>query len=161
LLKTSGQSVPKLIYTGPSLDREIALYSGQDPDFARDIFCLQGVNKETLRALYSAAELLLFPSWEEGFGWPVIEAQACGCRVVTTNRAPMTEIGGDAAFYIDPHDPAAAAATVRSVLEQGAPEKRMTIENGIANAGRFSEARMIEEYLEIYRRLAGEPEVAR
>ncbi len=53
-----------------------------------------GLPEEDLRALYSCAEALLFPSLAEGFGWPVAEAQACGCPVVTSNRAPMTEVGG-------------------------------------------------------------------
>ena len=162
LLQGSGAgTLPKLIYTGPSLDLEIALYAAQGPEFARDVICLQGVNKETLRALYSAAELLLFPSWEEGFGWPVIEAQACGCRVVTTNRAPMTEVGGDAAFYIDPQDTEGAAEAVRSVLGQSSAEKQATIESGLVNTGRFSDERMIEEYLEVYRLLTNEPEASR
>jgi len=159
LHQASGRTPPKLIYTGPSLDREIGLYAEQDPEFAQDVINRYGVNKETLRALYSAAELLLFPSWDEGFGWPVSEAQACGCRVVTTNRAPMTEVGGDAAFYIDPHDTNSAAATVLSVLEQGNAEKQVVVERGIVNASRFSEERMIEEYMEVYSRLTEEPEV--
>ena len=50
-----------------------------------------------LEALYSTATALLYPSLNEGFGWSIIEAQACGCPVFTTNRAPMTEAGGDAA----------------------------------------------------------------
>ena len=60
----------------------------------------RAVGNEALAALYSGAELLLFPSLEEGFGWPIIEAQASGCRVVTTGKAPMTEVGGNAAFYL-------------------------------------------------------------
>ena len=70
------------------------------PEMAASVIPLTNVDNETLRALYSAAELLLFPSLEEGFGWPIVEAQACGCRVVTSQKAPMTEAGGDAAFYL-------------------------------------------------------------
>jgi glycosyltransferase involved in cell wall biosynthesis len=70
------------------------------------IIQLSGITTEDLNALYSAAEVLLFPSWYEGFGWPVLEALACGCPVITTNRNPMIEVGGDAANYISacPHD---------------------------------------------------------
>ena len=62
------------------------------------------VTNEQLCALYSTAEGLIFPSLAEGFGWPIIEAQACGCPLFTSNRAPMTEIGGSAAVYFDPVD---------------------------------------------------------
>ena len=70
---------------------------------------LTGVSDEDLRALYSTASLLLFPSLQEGFGWPIVEAQACGCPVATVNRAPMNEVAGDAAIYIDPENWPAAA----------------------------------------------------
>ena len=46
---------------------------------------LTGVAEEDLRALYSMASVMIFPSFQEGFGWPIIEAQACGCPVATSN----------------------------------------------------------------------------
>jgi glycosyltransferase involved in cell wall biosynthesis len=106
-----------------------------------------GVSEEDLRALYSRAEALLFPSLAEGFGWPVAEAQACGCAVVTSNRAPMTEVGGAAAIYIDPLDHKSAAIAVASVLgSRGARKLRPE----------FSTAAMIDGYLALYRNLLGE-----
>ena len=62
---------------------------------------LNGVSNEDLQALYCAARLLLFPSSHEGFGWPIVEAQACGCPVVIARREPMTEIGGGAAVFFE------------------------------------------------------------
>jgi glycosyltransferase involved in cell wall biosynthesis len=58
------------------------------------------ISDSKLAAIYSLAALLLFPSLEEGFGWPVAEAMACGCPVITTGIAPMTEVGGDAVVYV-------------------------------------------------------------
>jgi glycosyltransferase involved in cell wall biosynthesis len=72
-----------------------------------------GVSNDDLAALYSGAELLLFPSLEEGFGWPIIEAQACNCRVVTTRKPPMTEVAGDAAISLTTR-PTFAAARIAS-----------------------------------------------
>lgn len=156
-MQQSGARVlPKLIYTGPPLTDEIRSISEQYPDLEQNAICLRGVDRETLHALYSAAELLLFPSWDEGFGWPIIEAQACGCRVVTTNKAPMTEVGGEGACYIDPHDPDGAASTVLEILEQHPDARCQMIERGIANARRFSEEKMIEDYLAVYRQLASD-----
>jgi len=106
---------------------------------------LVGVSGEDLRALYSGAEALLFPSLEEGFGWPVAEAQACGCPVVTSNRAPMTEVGGSAAKYIDPLDHESAACALASVISSRRP----------AAGTRFSTAAMIDGYLGVYGELLG------
>ena len=69
------------------------------PAPGRVIF-MTDVSDRELSAIYSLAAVLLFPSLEEGFGWPVAEAMACGCPVITTGIAPMTEVGGDAAVYI-------------------------------------------------------------
>ena len=152
-LKAQGSLSPKLVYTGPSLERELQSFLDQDPAMERDVIRAQGVDQENLRALYSRAELLLFPSWDEGFGWPIIEAQACGCRAVTTRKPPMTEVGGEAAFYIDPHEPECAAETVLGLLGQSSEARRSAEEKGLANAARFTPSRMIEQYIEVYRQL--------
>lgn len=157
-LRARGETVlPKLVYAGPSLNRELEPFLESDPGMADDLFGVQGVEREMLRALYSAAELLLFPSWDEGFGWPIIEAQACGCRAVTTNKAPMTEVGGDGAFYVDPHDPVAATDLVLAVWDQPAAEREAAIGKGIANARRFTEDQMIEKYIGLYHQLTSTP----
>jgi glycosyltransferase involved in cell wall biosynthesis len=69
---------------------------------------LDHASDDMVLALYNHAAALLFPSHAEGFGWPILEALACGCPVITTGRPPMSEVGGDAAAYIDPYpsDPA-------------------------------------------------------
>jgi glycosyltransferase involved in cell wall biosynthesis len=122
---------------------------------------LLDVAEEDLRALYSSAELMLFPSLAEGFGWPIVEAQACGCPVAASNLAPMTEVGGDAAIYIDPMHPESAAREVALALKAG-PALRLELrEAGLRNAARFSTEVMIDTYLRLYERVAetraGEP----
>lgn len=104
------------------------------------------VSNEQLRALYSRAEALLFPSLSEGFGWPIAEAQACGCPVVTTHRPPMTEVGGEAAIYIDPADPTGAAGVIASALS----ERERWRMAGLANAARFSTQAMLDAYVHWY-----------
>jgi glycosyltransferase involved in cell wall biosynthesis len=101
---------------------------------------------EQLRALYSRAEVLLFPSLSEGFGWPIVEAQACGCPVATTNRPPMTEVGGDAALYIEPDNPVDAAQRIAAMFTN----RERWQEAGIKNAGRFSSRAMIAGYTRCY-----------
>ena len=161
-LRAQGARVlPKLVHAGPPLHRELAPLLEEDPEMARDVVGLQGVDNENLRALYSVAELLLFPSWDEGFGWPIIEAQACGCRVVTTGKPPMTEVGGEAAFYVDPHHPLEAAATVLEVLGQEPAQRCERVAAGLVNAARFQQEIMMDGYIEVYRRLIAAEEEAR
>lgn len=114
------------------------------------------VSNEQLRALYSRAEALLFPSLAEGFGWPIAEAQACGCPVVTTGRAPMTEVGGEAAIYIDPDDPRAAAIAIA----EGLTRRGARVDAGLRNVQRFTSERLVAGYLDAYRHVLGVRDVA-
>jgi glycosyltransferase involved in cell wall biosynthesis len=138
-----GQRTPRLVLVGPPCD-------------AAGVEVRSNVDNATLAALYSGAELLLFPSLEEGFGWPIIEAQACGCRVVTTAKDPMMEVGGRAAYYLqDPTDAVAGAALIETLLAQDPASRAEAVHAGIENAARFSTERMVHEYLAIYREVLG------
>jgi glycosyltransferase involved in cell wall biosynthesis len=109
---------------------------------------LTAVAEEDLRALYSTATMMLFPSLQEGFGWPIVEAQACGCPVATSRRSPMDEVGGDAAIYIDPENPESAAAILHQALVSVAGMR----ESSIANAARFRSG-MVGSYLSLYEKV--------
>ncbi|WP_367027021.1 glycosyltransferase [Methylococcus sp. ANG] len=104
------------------------------------------VVNEDLRALYSLADTLIFPSLQEGFGWPIIEAQACGCPVVTSNIAPMTEVGGNGAVYINPREETSAA----SIIAEMQGRRELLKQAGFANAARFSMESMTSGYLGAY-----------
>lgn len=110
------------------------------------VYELTAPASEDLRALYSTAIILLFPSLQEGFGWPIVEAQACGCPVLTSDRPPMDEVGGKAAMYIDPEDPESSAMTAKLALEQLSSMR----ESGLVNSARFGESAMIDAYLSVY-----------
>jgi glycosyltransferase involved in cell wall biosynthesis len=71
----------------------------------------------------------LFPSEEEGFGWPILEAQACGCLVITSNRPPMTEIAGAGAILVDPVNAITAAQTIAVRIGGADVVKRAAWEN--------------------------------
>ena len=92
----SGQPAPAqhLVFVGPALEPELAALLERH-GVADRVRALQDVSHEELRALYASATALLFPSLQEGFGWPLIEAQACGCPVIASDLPPMNEIGGD------------------------------------------------------------------
>ena len=69
---------------------------------------------------------------------------------MTSNRPPMTEVGGDAAAYCDPENPKAAAAVVGAVLREPDSERRTRVNEGIARAVRFSSRAMARAYLSVY-----------
>lgn len=104
------------------------------------------IDHESLRCLYSAATFLLFPSFYEGFGWPIIEAQACGCPVFTSNRPPMNDVGGEAAIYIEPHNPKETAEKIIAHL----PILETVKSKGFINSQRFNVNKMIDQYIALY-----------
>jgi glycosyltransferase involved in cell wall biosynthesis len=109
-----------------------------------------GPSDEELWALYSGATALLFPSLHEGFGWPLIEAQSCGCPVITSNRPPMSEVAGLAALYIDPEDETGSAARIAAELDQLAQLR----EAGFRNAKRFDPALILPAYVNFFEGVA-------
>jgi glycosyltransferase involved in cell wall biosynthesis len=100
-----------LVMAGKPLTAEMRQFINMH-NMTHKIIELVDVDNENLRALYSSATALVFPSLYEGFGWPIIEAQACGCPVFTSNRPPMNEVGGEAAIYIEPDKPEKAAEKI-------------------------------------------------
>ena len=104
---------------------------------------------EVIRALYSTAAALLFPSTYEGFGLPIIEAQAAGCPVITTNRPPMSEVAGDAAILVEPEDPAGAA----NIIAERWNSIRDLIPCGAKNIVRFATDTMVAGYEALYREM--------
>jgi glycosyltransferase involved in cell wall biosynthesis len=104
---------------------------------------------EQLRALYTGALALLFPSLEEGFGWPILEAQACGCPVITSARPPMSEIAGAAAILIDPDDAEGAANTIAARIA----ERDALRSGGLKNVQTYSLDNAMNDYSKVYREL--------
>jgi glycosyltransferase involved in cell wall biosynthesis len=109
------------------------------------------VTNEELQALYGNALALLFPSLEEGFGWPILEAQACGCPVITTFRPPMADIAGDGAILIDPADPEGAATAIVEGLEGGLEAHEQLRAAGFRNLMRFDEEAIADRYCALYK----------
>lgn len=113
---------------------------------------IPNAKSELLEALYNCATALLFPSTFEGFGWPIAEAHACGCPVICTDREPMTEVAGNAALTHAVEDEAGFAADLLRLTNPA--ERARWSAKGSENAQRFSAARMIAKYCELYRSLA-------
>jgi glycosyltransferase involved in cell wall biosynthesis len=109
-------------------------------------------SSELLEVLYNCATALLFPSSYEGFGWPIAEAQACGCPVICANREPMTEVAGNAGLTRDIEDEAGFADDLLRLTDSA--ERKHWSALSLENAGRFSSSNMIAKYCELYRSLA-------
>lgn len=106
-----------------------------------------------LPALYSGAACVLAPSLYEGFGFPVLEAMACGAPVVCSNVSSLPEVAGGAALLAPPVDDAALADAVRLVLTQPALAAALRAQ-GLVQARSFSWERTAAQTAEMYRTLA-------
>ncbi len=107
------------------------------------------IDEAQLARLYQAASVFLFPSLEEGFGIPVLEAMANGVPVVTSNISSMPEVGGEAALYVNPQDPADIAQGVVQAVEDSALRAAL-VQKGLVRASEFTWRRTAEATLAVY-----------
>jgi len=114
-----------------------------------------GLGRADLKALYGNAIALLLPSWEEGFGLPIVEAMAYGCPVITSNRSANAEIGGDAAVLVDPEKPGESQSVLERLLEDDS-YRAAIIESGKSRANMFTWRKYFDNLMETYRQLLGE-----
>jgi glycosyltransferase involved in cell wall biosynthesis len=107
------------------------------------------VSREELAALYRGAACLVFPSRDEGFGLPLLEAMASGIPVVATRAGALPEIAGDAAILVEPGDPVALAGGIERALA----DRERLVAAGLDRARQFSWADTAERTLAVYRSL--------
>lgn len=109
---------------------------------------------EVIEALYNRALALIFPSRYEGFGWPPIEAQACGCPVVASNIPPLLETVGQSALLYPVGDERGMAASIRRLATDPYYCQEVR-QRGLENVrSRFQTLRMMKEYMSLYQELA-------
>ena len=105
---------------------------------------------DALAEAYARSDILMFPSLVEGFGLPILEAQAVGRPVVTSDRAPMRDVAGDGALLVDPEDPAALRGAVMRLMAEPDLRARL-VAAGFANLQRFRPERIAARYAQLYR----------
>jgi len=143
----------RLVFAGDLLDPEL-ISLAEKLGVSDRITQLKDPANELLEALYNRAIALLYPSRFEGFGWPVIEAQACGCPVICGNSGPLPEAAGDAGLFHNVDDEEGFAA---DLLRLADPDERSRwSEKSLRNAERFSTDKMISRYIGIYRSLGAQ-----
>jgi alpha-1,3-rhamnosyl/mannosyltransferase len=109
---------------------------------------------EQLAAVYRNAELFVFPSIYEGFGFPLLEAMAYGVPSIAARSSSLPEIGADAALYFDPRDARALEAQMERALSDAALRAQL-MDAGVARAAQFRWDVAAEKTLEVLRRSAG------
>ena len=114
------------------------------------------VDDFTRAALLRSATALAFPSLDEGFGLPVLEAMAAGLPVLTSNRSALPEVAGDAAVLVDPFDVDAIREGLTSLTEDEALQGRLR-EAGLRRAAQFTWERTALSVLKIYESVASGP----
>lgn len=102
------------------------------------VLLLDYVPEAYLPSLYASAAAVLYPSWTEGFGLPVLEAMAAGTPVVTSTAPALREVGGETVWYADPADPASIAAAITATLDQAGSDR---VERARQRAAEFTWAR--------------------
>ena len=110
------------------------------------------VGSKELAGWYSRAMILAFPSLDEGFGIPILEAMAAGVPVVTSNRSAPAEVAGEAAFLVNPESVEELAYALTR-LAADTPLREELIRMGLARAREFSWARAVEKTWDVYREL--------
>jgi alpha-1,3-rhamnosyl/mannosyltransferase len=106
-----------------------------------------------LKELYAHADLLAYPSLDEGFGFPILEAMSSGTPVVTADRGAPPEISGGAAVTVDPTDTRAISQAFERVLTDHTLSTQLA-EKGLIRAREFSWERAAAETLAVYRKAA-------
>ncbi|MGD0345833.1 MAG: glycosyltransferase family 1 protein [Terracidiphilus sp.] len=150
--KASASTNLQLVIAGKALTRDLTRLAHELQIEDRTVQIVKP-DVAVIEALYNRAVCLLFPSRYEGFGWPPIEAQACGCPVVASNIAPFAETLGQSAVLKRVGDEAGMAEAIGS-LASDREFREQVRQKGFANVRtRFQTSRMIGEYVSLYREL--------
>jgi glycosyltransferase involved in cell wall biosynthesis len=120
----------------------------------------EGLSDEEIVEAYRRCDLVVFASTYEGFGMPIVEANAVGRPVITSNLASMPEVAADAACIVDPYDPGSIRSGILRVIQDSAYREGL-IERGYRNAARFSPAAIAQQYASMYHEISSTRPVSR
>lgn len=104
---------------------------------------------EDLVFIYNLASILLLPSFYEGFGLPILEAQACGTPVITCNVSSMPEVAGNGALFVDPYQVSEIEKAIRSIWDDASLRLNL-IKKGFENVSQFSWKKTAQETVKVY-----------
>ena len=148
-----GWPAGRLVFAGEALPDEVRQLAGA-LGVADRVVEMVKPSDAALEALYNGARALLFPSRFEGFGWPAIEAQACGCPVLCSDAGSLAEVVGDGGFIRSADDEEAFAGELRRLLNDDVARARWA-DAGFRNVARFGTDTMIDRYVQLHDELLG------
>lgn len=114
-----------------------------------EFYVLKDLSDEQIAEEYSKCDIVSFPSLSEGFGMPIIEGQAAGKIVVTSNLSPMKEIAGPNAIIVDPYD----VYSIRKGFEKAMEQPNDVIDSGLQNVKQYSVYNVTKRYFELYSKM--------
>ena len=138
-----------LVTTGGGAFNDIERKSIQDLGLTQNIVNLTLSTEKDIVMLYNCADALVFSSISEGFGLPLVEAMACGTPILASDIPVFREIARDVPYYFNPHD----ASSIVSMLNNSLVKDEMKITAGIKRADDFSWKNMVDQTIEIYKKL--------
>ena len=144
LVDLGPSSVYSVTFAGQPLSRDLVTFISIH-GLTNRVHSIVEPSHDLLNHLYCKAHALLFPSICEGFGWPIIEAQACGCPVIASNTTSIPEVAGEAALYADPYDVVTFSRHVHSLEDRVI--KTNLIHMGEENLKRFDRQVICNAYL--------------
>ena len=150
--RVASQADLQLVFAGEALNAGLSRLT-EELEISSRIVQIVRPDVSVIEALYNRALALIFPSRFEGFGWPPIEAQACGCPVVASDIPPVAEVLRHSAALHKVEDEVGMAVSVLKILNDEKYRTRLR-QLGFENVGsRFQTTRMIGEYVALYREL--------
>ncbi len=120
----------------------------------RGVHFLHSIDDSTLFSYYTNARLLVVPSLMEGFGLPLLEAMSLSCPVISSDTPALHEVGGDAALYVNPKEPAEIARTIEKVLTDKKLLESLR-KKGLTRSKQFSWEECVDKTLTVYESSAG------
>jgi len=131
------------------IPHNLVIIGGEEQNSER-IINLKIVPLSDLPAFFTGASCFVYPSFYEGFGLPVLEAMACGCLVVSSNKGSLKEIIGDSVFVTDPKDSKDIEQKIQEALNLSDNEYQERINRGFKNANKFTWENTARETLKVY-----------